>query len=466
MIHLDATGGWLEDRLHLRTVAARILSGSVDPRWAWLRTTGMVCLMLVLIECITGPILGLYYTPSPTAAYKDILAIEQNPFGRFLRGMHHWSSAALILLTVFTVARMFFGAEYKGRRDVVWIVSVIFLQVVLFFQISGHAMPWDTNAVSTVTVEAGITNNVWVAGPEIKRLILGGSTTGAVTLARWYGVHALLLPLSLVGAIGLPLLLHRLRGDLRDSWDSRESSASGPHHTTEHYYPFHMAREMLAAIGVFAIMAGLALFAKTPLEKEATAANLSGYVARSEWYVLPMHAATLLPPFNNPAFEPLATVVGPGALFTVLLLLPFLDRNPERRLSKRRFAAACGVFTLASVFGLYGFALVKERRQAVHETSSAGSSGLVAAAVDAILVEQGKSVYSMQGCGNCHTIGGAGGKVGPDLTKAGSLHPDRQWQIDHLIKPGSKVAGSTMPAYGQLKKEELQALAEYMISLK
>jgi len=84
----------------------RIAAGSVEGRWSWLRTTGLACLVLVLVECITGPILGLYYTPSPTAAYKAIQAIETDPMGRFLRGIHHWASAALILLAIFTIARM------------------------------------------------------------------------------------------------------------------------------------------------------------------------------------------------------------------------------------------------------------------------------------------------------------------------------------------------------------------------
>jgi ubiquinol-cytochrome c reductase cytochrome b subunit len=462
----SAVTTWLEERLGLRTLMSRLLSGQVDPRWAWLRTSGMICLVLVLVECVSGPILGLYYTPSPASAYKDIVALEQNPFGRFLRGLHHWSSAALILLALFTVARMFFGAEYKGRRDVVWIVALLFLQFVIFFQLTGHMLTWDTNAVATTSVEAGIANNVWVVGPTIKRFLLGGGTTGAATLTRWYGIHALLLPLVTLLVCGLPLLLHRLHSGEDGVAATDETDGVPAVRKLEHYYPNHMAREMFAALAVFCVITVMAWSTKTPLENEATADNLSGYTAMSEWYVLPVHAATLFPPFNQTAFEPIVTAVLPGILFTVLLLLPFIDRNPYRRASKRRFAVAAGTLTVVSTLGLYAYAYVKERPMIEAARVKVGESGAAQVVVDTKLVELGKQMYAKQNCNACHAIAGEGAKSGPDLTKAGVLHADRDWQIKHLVKPDSMVPGSTMPAYGHLKKDEIAAMAEYMISLR
>jgi ubiquinol-cytochrome c reductase cytochrome b subunit len=442
---------------------SRLLDGAVDPKWAWLRTSGMACFVLVLAECVSGIVLGLHYSPSPASAYKDILAIEQNPFGHFLRGIHHWGSAALILLALYTVARMFFRAEYKGRKDVVWVVSLLFLQFVLFFQLTGHLLPWDTNAVATTSVEAGIANNVWVVGPASKKLMLGANTTGAATLSRWYGAHALLLPAVTLLLCGLPLLLHRLRPTREGDSEGDDVLAVGARRP-EPYYPNHMAREMAVALGIFLIVAALAYFGKTPLEKEATADNLSGYTAMSEWYVLPMHAATLIPPFNSTAFEPLVTAVIPGFLFLILLALPFIDRNRSRSPSKRRFATAAGVLTLASVFGLYVLAYIKERPETSPSTVAVGDQpGQVV--TDTELAQRGKQLYVKNSCAACHAIGGNGGKAGPELTKAGLLHGDRTWQIEHLVKPTSKVPGSTMPAYPTLSKDELAALAEYMVSL-
>src|SRR5438876_9757555 len=82
---------WLDDRTGFSGILRRLLEGRVERRGAWLRTTGVACLMLVAVEAVSGTILGLYYAPSPGEAYANILAIEANPLSRFPRGLHHWS---------------------------------------------------------------------------------------------------------------------------------------------------------------------------------------------------------------------------------------------------------------------------------------------------------------------------------------------------------------------------------------
>jgi ubiquinol-cytochrome c reductase cytochrome b subunit len=428
----------------------------------------MTCLLLLLMMTVTGAILGLYYTPSPDSAYRDILALEENPMSRFLRGLHHWGAAALIVLSGLTVARMFFGAEYRQRGDLPWIASILFLVFLLKLQLTGHLLPWDTNAAATASIEAGIAGNVWVVGPYLQRFILGSPLLNADTLSRWYGFHILLLPAALLLLVGLPLLGSRLRPS-----SAQEETADPDAHSvpTDPYYPTHMAREMVVAAGVFLAVAALAHFTRTPLEQEATTENLQDYVARAEWYVMPLHALIQIPPFNNAALEPIATVVLPGALVTVLLTLPFLDHNPERRLRKRPFALVAGILTLTSAIALSAYSTWKEQPPA---SARPGSSPPVqqpsppvasAGGLNPQRVAQGKRLYEAQGCGACHRIAGQGNQTGTDLTAIGKRRPDRNWHIAHLMDPKTKIPHSPMPSYSHLKREELQALAEYLVSL-
>jgi ubiquinol-cytochrome c reductase cytochrome b subunit len=471
---LQGIAHWVEDRTGLGGLLARLLGGQVERRGAWLRTTGMACLVLLLVEGVTGAVLGLFYTPSPTAAYQSIQALDANIMGRFLRGIHHWGSAALILLSGFTLARMFFGGEYRQRRDVVWIGVLLFAQFALFFQLTGHILPWDTNAVATAQVEAGIGGNTWVVGPFLKRFLLAGSDVSGATLSRWYGFHTFVFPVLVLLILALPLFAYRLRqGAHRDETES--AADNGRKRIFDPYYPVHMAREMTVSLVVFLAVAGLAWFSTTPLEKEATAANLSGYQALSEWYVLPLHGLTLLPPFTNEGLEPIATVVLPGLLVTVLLLLPFLDRSPTAAPRKRPAALAAGSLVLLSTVALALFSLAKDKETAKAQPVPPSAKGQVARedapktdnlVFDAALIERGKKVYADNSCGGCHAINEQGGKIGPPLTKAGLAHPEREWQMAHLQDPKSKVPDSTMPAYKQLKPEDLKALAEYMVSLR
>jgi cbb3-type cytochrome oxidase cytochrome c subunit len=75
--------------------------------------------------------------------------------------------------------------------------------------------------------------------------------------------------------------------------------------------------------------------------------------------------------------------------------------------------------------------------------------------------------YTMvrEGCRNCHTITGAGKEVGPKLDGVGGKH-DKKWLIDHFINPQAFVKDSMMPKFDQLPKEELEAMADYLLTLK
>ena len=86
---------------------------------------------------------------------------------------------------------------------------------------------------------------------------------------------------------------------------------------------------------------------------------------------------------------------------------------------------------------------------------------------DTQLVATGAKLFQDEelGCLGCHKMNGKGGRNGPDLTHAGRLNSDIDWQIAHLENPESKTPGSKMPAYNDVPKNDLRALATYMASL-
>jgi mono/diheme cytochrome c family protein len=91
-------------------------------------------------------------------------------------------------------------------------------------------------------------------------------------------------------------------------------------------------------------------------------------------------------------------------------------------------------------------------------------------------VERGKLVFQQRGCIGCHAINGIapGGPVGPNLTHEALRKRTDEWQLQHLINPvsvyvaGELPQGATwiMPPYGQLSREDLEALVAFLQSLK
>jgi len=80
----------------------------------------------------------------------------------------------------------------------------------------------------------------------------------------------------------------------------------------------------------------------------------------------------------------------------------------------------------------------------------------------------GKAVYDAQGCARCHSIGGQGGRMGPDLTRVGA-EPGHtaEWIIEHIKNPQAHKPGSRMPSFaGKINDQDLQALGAYLAGLK
>jgi mono/diheme cytochrome c family protein len=83
-------------------------------------------------------------------------------------------------------------------------------------------------------------------------------------------------------------------------------------------------------------------------------------------------------------------------------------------------------------------------------------------------IAAGKKVYAANGCANCHTIAGKGGKIGPELTRVGAeANHTPKWLEEKVANPKASNPDSTMPAFGdKIKGKDLTALGAYLASLK
>ncbi len=85
---------------------------------------------------------------------------------------------------------------------------------------------------------------------------------------------------------------------------------------------------------------------------------------------------------------------------------------------------------------------------------------------------EGREVFE-QNCISCHAVGGEGGNMGPNLTNfgerevvAGFLEYNDENIADFIRYPQEKKPGSLMQAFPQITDEEMDALIDYLDSLK
>jgi quinol-cytochrome oxidoreductase complex cytochrome b subunit/cytochrome c551/c552 len=406
---------------------------------------GKALLLLVLVAIVTGIILLPFYRATAAEAYQSVAIIQASAPLRIIRAAHHWSSALLILLGGLYLIHSLFSAAYRQPLHLAWVAVVGMVLLFLAFQLTGHLLPWDSQAVSTAAIETGVAENVPVVGPMQARVVRGGTdSVSPQTLAAWYVAHVALFPIALAACVALFLTqLRRVGTRLSFSWTAA----------------------LVLPIVLLLIGAGVPAGHGPP----ATPADYHSFTAQSEWYVLPLHGLLVIAQSINPKLAFLGTVVLPGLVVLLLLALPWLDRKTVNE-------PPSGLVRGITVVGLAGVLTLMQ----THMGSMApllgpegGESPTAEAAhpaatkpLDPALVAKGKTVVNQNGCIGCHKVGSTGGTVGPPLDGTGSRHPDPDWQVKHLQDPPSVTKGSTMPAYKQLSPADLKALATYLLSLK
>ena len=169
------------------------------------------------------------------------------------------------------------------------------------------------------------------------------------------------------------------------------------------------------------------------------------YVPRPEWYFFFLFE--LLRVLKPPWLTPMATIGIPTIAMVLLLLLPFYDRNPERRPERRPIATTAGILTIIAIAYL------------TYLGATAGSPTEIDLEVAAEL-EPGKEVVAQEGCLACHKLGENGNNgPGPELTQIGENLPR------NAIVRSLEVGPGIMPSYGGLPPQKQEALTAFLASL-
>ena len=160
---------------------------------------GGLSFFLFLGLTISGVLLMFYYVPSVERAYEDILRLETDVrFGQLMRNMHRWMAHGMVLTVLMHMMRVFYTGAYKPPREFNWVVGVVLLVLTLLLSFTGYLLPWDQLALWAVTVGTNMMGYTPVFGPQVKYVLLGSKEIGSDTLLRWYVLHVLMLPFTIV----------------------------------------------------------------------------------------------------------------------------------------------------------------------------------------------------------------------------------------------------------------------------
>jgi quinol-cytochrome oxidoreductase complex cytochrome b subunit len=178
---------------------------------------GLLLLVLFLIQVATGILLTLYFQPSPAMVAESVQYIMRDvSFGWLVRGTHHWSAQALVVVGILQVARIFVRGLYRTAGSSIWYSAVSVLALLAMLAFSGEVLAWDNDAYWRLSRVVLDVESLPALGPSLARMLRGGDEIGATTLSRTYSAHTMFLPWAVWMLILLDTWLLARRMKTRD----------------------------------------------------------------------------------------------------------------------------------------------------------------------------------------------------------------------------------------------------------
>ena len=433
---------WFDERYEIRSLWKAFADNPIPGGASWFYVLGATLLFLFILQMATGIALALYYVPTPDHAYDSVKFIQEEAvLGSFVRGMHHWGASFMMVLVALHMLRVFIFGSYKKPREVVWVLGVGLITLVGAFAFTGYLLPWDQKAYWATVVGTNVAGTVPVIGGFLLRIVRGGTELGVFALSRFFAIHTYILPWSLALFAGAHIFLLE-RAGAGGVWNAADRVP----YRSEPLFPNQLFRDTLFMLLTFIALVSFAVLFPAPLEPVADPTD-STYNPRPEWYFY--FVFQMLRIFEG-RFELVGTLIIPTITIGLLVLVPFLDRRPERNPLKRSFMmAGAGLFVISI---------------AVLTIMGAQAPIVNVPAVTSPSVIDGRALFQKSGCPACHSINGKGGTVGPDLTRIGGLH-DAAWLGKFLADPQGVKPGTLMPK-PDLTEHERGHLVEYLMTLK
>src|SRR4051794_38641635 len=213
------------------------------------------------------------------------------------------------------------------------------------------------------------------------------------------------------------------------------------------FFPYAIAKDGAMACVTLAVIIGMSIVFGAELGPKADPTTTT-YTPRPEWYFFFLFE--LLRVVKPPALVFMATIGIPTICLVLLLILPFIDRGPERNPLRRPIAMTAG---LATIVAMTYLTVVSALAGAPTEIDKPAPPGL----------KRGQEVMASSGCLGCHKVGDNGNTLGRSLTEVG----DRLGK--DAIARTLQNPTPPMPNYSKLKQQtpkQFNQLVAYVASLK
>lgn len=352
--HFERLQSYLGERLPVEKMNyATMVEKKVVPvhRLSWAYYMGGLALFFFMVQLVTGLLLLFYYQPTVSDAHASVEYITHHvPGGALIRNVHAWGSSLMIATVMVHLLTTFAMKGFAKPRELTWVSGVALLLITFAFGFTGYLLPWHQVAVNATKV--GL-QSIELAGEylpgqlaqlptAIKEAIQGEASVGQATLSRFFAIHVIVLPLSVVAVLLLHLVSVQLHG--------MSAGVDEPPRRSEKFFPTFFLKDLKVWGVAFMVLFVLGLclpfesFSAYPLFAPYDPKGSTPDGIKPEWYFYFVYYPLELLPFW-------VILIGQAVAGAVLVFVPWIFRGTGRRTLRVLALAAALYLVVITLFG-------------------------------------------------------------------------------------------------------------------
>ncbi len=335
---------WLNQRLAVETVEKVMATEYWIPKninflWAM----GMILAVTFTLLTISGIFLLMYYQPNVDTAFYSVnyTIMREVDFGWLWRHIHGVAASVVFLIIYIHMFTGIYYGSYKKGREMIWLSGMLLFVTFSAEAFSGYMLPWGQMSYWAGMVITNLFSGGSLHADGLVEWIRGDYVPAQAFLNRFFMLHVLLLPLAILGLIGLHFAALRIPHVNNQDGEELDFEAEAAKYKAGDkagskviaFANDFMSKDMMV-VGIYLIFFFYLVFfhydfAMDPVNFDPADGLKTPAHIYPEWYFL--WSYEILRPFpTDPG------LVAFGFAQVIFFLLPFLDRSPNTVPASRR----------------------------------------------------------------------------------------------------------------------------------
>ncbi|UAJ10401.1 cytochrome b [Glacieibacterium megasporae] len=291
---------------------------------------GVLAGVALVIQILTGVILGMHYAANTTIAFDSVEHIMRDVNGGWMLRYMHATGASFFFVVVYVhIGRGLYYGSYKPPREVLWLLGLVIFLLMMATAFMGYVLVWGQMSFWGATVITNLFSAIPLVGETIHTWLLGGFAPDNATLNRFFSLHYL-LPFIILGVVILHVWALHIPGSNNPTGIDVKSEAD-----TVPFHPYYTAKDFFG-LGVYLTLFCVVVFFLPNMLGEpdnyipANPLSTPAHIV-PEWYFWPFYA--ILRAFTQDFLFIPAKLWGVLGMFSAILMfffLPWLDTSPVR----------------------------------------------------------------------------------------------------------------------------------------